>query len=61
MDEMRRHNDVNHEYRIRPYQQEKSNTIPTSQLSMIISQGTYNQWRDLTPELAILRTKGEVK
>jgi len=38
-----------------------SNTIPTSQLSAIISQRTYNQWRDLTPESAIPRTKGEVE
>jgi len=42
-----------HEYRIRPYQWQKSNTIPTSQLSVIISWRKYNQWRDLTPESAM--------
>jgi len=31
-----------------------------SQLSVIISQRTYNRWRNLIPELAILRTKWEV-
>ena len=31
MDETCRHNDVHYEYRIRPYQRENSNTIPTSQ------------------------------
>jgi len=61
MDVTRRHNDVNHEYRIRPSQREKSNTIPTSQLSAIISRRTYNQWRDLTPESVISRTEGEPK
>jgi len=61
MDETRLHNDVNHEYRIRPYQRENSNTIPTSQLSVIISQRTYSQRRDLTPESAISRTEGEVE
>jgi hypothetical protein len=61
MDETRHHNNVNHEYRIRPYQREKSNTIHTSQLSVIISQRTYNQWHDLTPESTIPRTEGEVK
>jgi len=61
MDETRRHNDVNHEYRIRPYQRENSNTIPTSQLSVIISQRTYNQWRDLTPESAIPRTERRLR
>jgi hypothetical protein len=62
MDETRRHNDDDyHEYRIRPYQQEKSNTIPTSQLSAIISRRTYNQWRDLTPESAIPRTKRRLR
>jgi len=39
----------------------ESNTIPTSQLSPIISRRTYNQWRDLTPESAIRRTEGEVE
>jgi len=44
MDETRRHNDDDyHEYRIRPYQQEKSNTISTSQLSAIIRRRTENQ------------------
>ena len=38
-----------------------SNSIPTSQLSAIISRRTYNQLRDLTPESAIPRTKGEVE
>jgi hypothetical protein len=62
MDETCRHNDDDdQEYRIRPYQQEKSNTIPTSQLSAIISRRTYNQWRDLTPESAISRTEVEVE
>ena len=61
MDETCRHNDDDyHEYRIRPYQKEKSNTIPTGQLSAIISRRT-NQWRDLTPESAIPRTEGEVE
>jgi len=62
MDETRRHNDHDyHEYRIRPYQQEKSNTIPTSQWSAIISWRTYNQWRDLTPESAIPRTERQLQ
>jgi len=39
----------------------ESNTIPTCQLSAIISRRTYNQWRDLTPESAIWRTEGEVE
>jgi len=61
MDETRRHNDVNHEYRIQPYQREKSNTIPTTQSSVIISQRTYTQSRDLTTETALPRTEGQVK
>jgi hypothetical protein len=62
MDETRRHNDDDyHEYRIRPYQQEKSNIIPTSQLRAIISRRTYNQWRDLTPESAIPRTERRLR
>jgi len=61
MDETHRHNDDDYlEYRIRHEQQEKSNTIPTSQLSAIISPRTYNQCRDLTPESGIPRTEGEV-
>jgi len=53
------------DYSIRPmreteYDREKSNTIPTTQLSAIISWRTYNQWRDLTPESAIPVTEGEV-
>jgi hypothetical protein len=65
-------NDVNyHEYRTRQfdpaYERNQipqtylcSNTIPMSQLSAIISQRTYNQTRDLTPESPIPQTKGEV-
>jgi len=41
------------------YDREKSNNIPTTQLSAIISQRTYNQLCDLTPESAIPRTEGE--
>ena len=52
-------NDDYDDYRIRPYQREKSNTIPTSQLTAIISQRTYDQSRDLTPESAIPRTEGK--
>jgi hypothetical protein len=37
-----------HDYRIRPYQHEKLNTIPTSQLSAIISQRCYNV-RNVSP------------
>ena len=48
-----------HEYRIRPYQREKLNTIPTSHLSAIIGRRTYNRWRDLIPESAIAGTEGE--
>jgi hypothetical protein len=50
-----------HQYRIRPYQQEKADTIPTCQLNAIISRRTYNQWRDLTPESAIPRTKRRLR
>jgi len=61
MDETcRRNDDDYHEYRIRHDQQEKSNTIPTSQVSAIITPRTYNQWRDPTPESAIPTTEGEV-
>lgn len=34
-------------------------TIPTSQLKVIISQRRYNGWSDLTPEMAIQRTKSQ--
>jgi len=46
--------------RIWPYQREKSNTIPTSQMHVVISRGTHNQWRGLVSALAMPRTKGEV-
>jgi len=53
--------DDNRKYMIWPYKREKSNTIPTSQLSMIISRRTYDQWHDHTHESAIPRTEGEVE
>jgi len=46
-----------HKYRIQPYQEEKLNTIPTSQLSATISRRTYNQWCNHTPGSAIPRTE----
>jgi len=50
--------DKHHEYSMRRYQKEKLNTVTTCLLSAIISRRTYNQWRDLIPELAIPRTEG---
>jgi len=50
----------NHKYRIQPYQRDKSNIIPTSQFSVIISRRTYNPSRDPTPQSAIPRTEVDV-
>jgi len=50
-----------HKYSIRPYQPVKSNTIPTSHLTAIISRRTFIWLCKLTPEAAILITEREVK
>ena len=47
-----------HQYRDLPYQRQKWNTIPSSQLSAIIGQRTYSQRRNLTPGSTIPRTNG---
>jgi len=52
-------NDDNyHEYRIWPYQEEKSNTIPTSPLAVIISQRSYNEWYASTAMTMIITITG---